>query len=406
MLVSDADSSSNPSFLARKVATPQLDLCQVQRWLSLCESHHGSLCDGNHKLRSFRDKLRFIDIELNNLVSVDSMTELEKENIRYVTLSYVWGKNILFRTLLNNEVELHQPGSLNQHSPETPRLSRTIRDGILLAKSLGFRYIWVDSLCIIQDDQEDWKVQASLMDQIYGNSSLNICGAGGDHADFGLLGTTHTPREFTQPMAKVGDAELLVVKPVESRIRASPWNSRAWTFQERILSPRSLILVDDRVYFQCRKATWSEEVDLETTESVWSLEMRESPLQAFDKIPIRQYADYVNLYTKRNLSFASDRLLAFEGIAAMLSTGMASSMLYGLPRAYFDWAMLWDSAERSEMTDTSKMIKKTTLPTWSWCGWSGGAEWRLSMVDKTLLDMHEWLANHTWINWYCFDEVD
>ncbi|KAK8093880.1 hypothetical protein PG997_000565 [Apiospora hydei] len=241
------------------------------------------------------------------------------------------------------------------------------------------------------------------MDQIYGNSSLNICGAAGNNANFGLLGTAHSPRQFVQPMANLGGMTMSVVKPVESRIRDNHWNTRAWTFQERILSPRSLILVDDRVYFQCRKVTWSEEVDLETIEYIWSLEMRESPLQAFDKIPIRQYSDYVKLYSRRNLTKASDKLIAFDGIAASLKIALTSSMLYGLPRAYFDWAMLWDKAERGDMIEDSG---RAVLPTWSWCGWNGGSEWRLSMIDKTLLDLHDWLENHTWIVWHYYDEIE
>ncbi|KAK7978217.1 hypothetical protein PG996_004264 [Apiospora saccharicola] len=389
MLVSDGENTGIPSFLSREIASSQIDVSQAK----ICEDHHGSLCNDNHFSSSLGDHLRFVDVELGNLVEVRSMERTEKENLRYATLSYTWGaQKTVSMTISRNYDSLKKSGSLSLR-PDAPfLLSPTIRDGTALAKSLGFRYVWIDALCIIQDSFQDWKSTAPLMHELYGNSSLNICGAAGDNANVGLLGTTYTPRQVLQPIAQMSGM----------RIRDSTWNTRAWIFQERILSPRALIVVEDRVYFLCRKVTWPEDVDLETTDSIWSLEMHESPLQAFKKIPVRQYSDYVKLYSERRVTMVRERLMAFDGIATSLSTALASSFLYGPPCAYFDWAMLWDRAEASDRIKDSGSV---VLPSWSWCGWVRGSEWRLSMADKTLLDLHDCLENHTWIIWYYIDEA-
>lgn len=396
MLSSDENSTRSPSFLARIVPNSQIDLSRVQRQLGICETHHGRLCHGGHSSTFLDDHLlRFIDVKSGNLV-VGDRDMREKHDFRYATLSYAWGPERNLMTLKDNLGALHQPGSL---SSDSPLLLRTIRDGIELTRSLGIPYIWIDALCIVQDDEYNKGPAIMMMDKTYGNSSLNICAATGYSGD-NIRETVFTPRETRLPIAQLMDMKLSAVMPIESRIQGSLWNMRAWTFQERILSPKSPIFVDDRVYFQCRQVTWSEEVDLETTDSIWSLEMRDSPLQAFDRIPILQNFDYVKLFTKRHLNFPKDKLAAFAGIAANLSNSLASPMLFGITSAYFEWAMLWDRAEKGGMIEDSDYIEDSDhigfLPSWSWYGWLRGSEWRLSMIDKTLLDLHGWLQNHTW----------
>lgn len=117
-----------------------------------------------------------------------------------------------------------------------------------MAKSLGFRYLWVDSLCIQQDDEQDKKRLIGLMDKIYGSSVLTICVTSGDHANAGLPGICQ-PRELFQDLGRCAGMDLLIVRLVEDRITDSTWNTRAWTFQERLLSNRCLVFADDRVFF-------------------------------------------------------------------------------------------------------------------------------------------------------------
>src|SRR3569833_2313160 len=185
------------------------------------------------------------------------------------------------------------------------------------------------------------------------------------------------PREAVQPVARVGALELTVVRPVESLIEKSSWNSRAWTFQERMLSRRSLIFTQDRVFFQCRASTWSEEIDSESSHKTWTLEMVRSPVQNFSKHPVRLFLDCVELYSSRRLTHWADRLIAFNGMEAVLCPPLRAAPFYGLPDSYFDFALLWERKTPSPRLPHAY----AAFPSWSWCGWEGACTWRMSMVS-------------------------
>jgi len=239
------------------------------------------------------------------------------------------------------------------------------------------------------------------MDTIYGNSVFTICAASGSDAMAGLPGALPQSRNLIQQSERCGSLNLMVVRPVESAIRKTTWNTRAWTFQERLMSKRSLIFVDSRVVFQCRKATWSEEMDYEAQHPTWNLDMVGSPFALFKENPLRRYSSFVELYSSRRLTHLSDKLAAFSGMEATLRGPLAASFHYGLPDSYFDWALLWElkPKERSKGYEVDRKHREI-FPSWSWSGWDGGVEWRHPTTSGVLLHVHEWLVKHTWIIWY------
>ncbi|KAI6090312.1 heterokaryon incompatibility protein-domain-containing protein [Hypoxylon rubiginosum] len=348
---------------------------------------------------SLPSRTRYIDLNRQCLVHLSDLSLDEQATFSYATLSYVWGSRSSLR-LLEGNIDKFRHGGLG---PDTDKLPTTIRDAMILVQEIGIHYIWVDALCIIQDSRHDWEATAPLMDAVYGNSTLNICAASGSGSIAGISGSPLTPRAASQAVADVCGMRMTVVKSVESRIENTHWNTRAWTFQERIVSQRSVIFVDERLFFQCSRATWSEDVHCETGENIWSLEMVDSPMQNFSKNPVRQYADLVELYTPRKVTVPSDRLVAFEGIASVLSFPLSSTMIYGLPNSYFEWALLWENKEAGVRGQGRDRYSDSLFPSWSWCGWEGGAMWRLSTVSGTLINLHDWLSNHSWVAWYYGD---
>ncbi|KAK2048940.1 hypothetical protein LZ31DRAFT_538734 [Colletotrichum somersetense] len=271
----------------------------------------------------------------------------------------------------------------------------------ILVKSLGFRFIWVDALCILQDDTTDAERIIPMMDVIYGNSALNICAAAGNSSSQGIPGSPGSQRAAWQPRAVCAGLELVATKTIEGLIENSVWNSRAWTFQERMLARRSMIFVDNRVFFQCRQATWSEEVCSEAPTSSWTLEMIRSPLKSFEKNPVRLYLECVELFSGRLLTYQADRLPAFEGMSAVLCPPLRAFLFYGLPDSYFDFALLWE--KKVSGPRVKECSDRHLYPSWSWSGWHGTSVWRLPMISGTLLNLHEWLECHTWVVWYKLD---
>ena len=114
-----------------------------------------------------------------------------KEN--YTALSYIWGNTAMFKTTKRNRKTLQEDGVLNRdHEPSIPA---TVRDAILLTAEIGVPYLWVDSLCIVQDDDDSRNIHLSSMAAIYANTSVTLIAAAGedvDHGILGVLGGSHT----------------------------------------------------------------------------------------------------------------------------------------------------------------------------------------------------------------------
>lgn len=168
---------------------------------------------------------------------------------KYIALGYVWGKGKPYTTKLSNIMLHRTPSGLGRNLEELPRV---FHDAFNLVRCLGVRYIWIDSLCIVQDSSRSWNLNSRVMDLIYGNALMTICAADGIDLSIGLRAMHPNEHEAPQISADcTPEVRLMVSRPPEIGIRASEWNTRAWTFQERLLSKRCLISTEGRVYFQC-----------------------------------------------------------------------------------------------------------------------------------------------------------
>ncbi|KAI3550333.1 hypothetical protein CSPX01_01931 [Colletotrichum filicis] len=394
LLATEPHTTWDKTFLARRISPHQADVSLLRRWLDICRTHHGSGCQPSppDEVFSLLENLKFIDLDEEKIVTSARGGVRVTE---YATLSYVWGGTQPLILTKENVFEYSSKGSLG---PNTPGLPNTVRDAMMLVKALGIKYIWVDALCILQDDTEEKFRVVPMMDRVYGHSILTICAAAGSGSHHGIPGSPSTPREARQPKVRCNGIDLVTTKTVEGLVENTMWNSRAWTFQERMLSKRSMIFVENRVFFQCRHATWSEEVFSEVLTPSWTLEMIRSPLKSFEKNPVRLYLECVELFSGRLMTLQSDRLPAFEGMAAILSPPLRANLFYGMPDSYFDFALLWE--KKIYGLRLEDLGGRSRYPSWSWSGWHGASTWRLSMVSGILLNLHEWLKSHTWVVWY------
>jgi hypothetical protein len=142
-------------------------------------------------------------------------------------LSYVWGDVPNFRLTKANMRELLIVGSIEAVWDMLPR---TIRNAIDLTNSLGLHYLWVDALCLLQNDHEDLQLGVSVMDYIYEWSLLTIIAASGHNADAGLPGVHEGSRKVSELAldVKIG-ISLGVYTGFEQLLKYSVYNSRAWT---------------------------------------------------------------------------------------------------------------------------------------------------------------------------------
>lgn len=157
-----------------------IDMRFVKERIVTCITEHGALGACSHG-KALGWPLYLIDVELGCLVPAQAEFE-------YIALSYVWGGVSSLQAKLENLQVLQVPGVLLNHSDLYLQIPRTIRDTMGLVAVLGKRYLWVDCLCICQDDKDSKHSQLQIMGDIYQNAFLTVIAADGWDANHGLRG--------------------------------------------------------------------------------------------------------------------------------------------------------------------------------------------------------------------------
>jgi hypothetical protein len=227
MLANDVPSPSKTSFL--RLVGDQIDFKMVRNWLWLCQKWHGSACDKTEKFVSQIDDPATNIPHFRLIDTKDNCVVLAPKGSTYVALSYVWGKIDPLRLLKTNVEKLATPGSLLLPENNTG-VPVTIRDAMEVVQKLHLRYLWVDSLCIVQDDNgpDGSKMGAiSKMDLVYGGAYLTIMAATGIDANTGLPGLSPGTRRASQPVEEIYPGLRLGCMTTS---RQTPvYFTRAWT---------------------------------------------------------------------------------------------------------------------------------------------------------------------------------
>ncbi|PVH88185.1 HET-domain-containing protein, partial [Cadophora sp. DSE1049] len=236
-----------------------------------------------------------------------------------MSLSHCWGLEQIITTTTNTLQERKVGIKLSD-------LSKTFRHAVEITRGLGIRYLWIDSLCIIQDDMKDWEVESAKMADVYMNSQLNIAathsssGKGGCFAERWSLdneeleykiyvrNALHVAHDhFTRSMDYTNTMEL-----------ASPLLSRAWVFQERLLSVRTLHFHAEELIWECGSGISCECSRLEDYQG------------ATESQVLDIWLELVREYCSLKLTKQIDRLTALSGLASRVATRLSGEYLAGL----------------------------------------------------------------------------
>ncbi|KAL9075847.1 MAG: hypothetical protein Q9157_003857 [Trypethelium eluteriae] len=255
------DDKHTSSLLRGRLVDEEPDIAMVRNWIKQCQTIHGESCKDTYlHIRERQRDLLVIDVETNCLAPL-------QEDLPYVTLSYVWGSANRTTTLKSNVHLFSQPNGLLKKG-----LPKTISNALEVTKALGYRYLWVDALCIVQDDDVSKKRMIESMDSVYGNSAITLVAATGEHADAGLSGWDKTCRKLPWEDVETirSDFRIGLVSFFENEIEDSPYSRRSWTYQEEILSSRCLVFMNGRIFFYCRAALWREDLMAESEKIVFA----------------------------------------------------------------------------------------------------------------------------------------
>lgn len=272
----------------------------------------------------------------------------------YLTLSHCWGSG---RSVLKTTTE-----TLRAHKKHIPwsALPRTFQDAVLLTRSLGFRWLWIDALCIQQDDVAE-KLEASLhMDKIFKNSFLTIAATSAPESHDGLFPPKSQPfkiqatdskgsvskifvREqpshysFKAPFnegAHMNDWELPFNPSAEANLQ-TPLLKRAWAYSERLLSPRVLHFTKSEMILECREAYQCECGRID--DSTFDSRTTDSVKQEFGRVAAGAGSPRETVSRKGN----NNRIDRADSLASQLAATSLTDIAQGLTKKREEALQLW-----------------------------------------------------------------
>lgn len=315
---------------------------------------------------------------------------------QYLALSHCWGKPRFLTTTTAN-IDKHKICVSMSDMPQN------FQDAVIVARRLGFRYLWIDSLCIIQDSESDWLNESVKMGSIYANSSLTIAASSAAKSGDGFL-LHKNPLEITPyecvvalPSAECGLAHPWHINspaPItyedggfEKGVRSVPLHHRAWVLQERVVSPRTIHYVQDQVLWECTSHA-ATEFDYIQAETLRSPSLGFAPYldgghygqrnthitseKFLSQSPsYRDWYDILMDYTSRSLTHSKDRMPAIWALAQEMQTRTNGTYIGGLWLVELTYGLLFRRTISSSRTTTPAV----DAPSWSWASLETPVVW-------------------------------
>lgn len=325
---------------------------QIRRWMRGCADHHANCV----ALDDVPLPTRLIDVRTPGTYP-DLWLPPKGATGQYVALSYCWGRNQA--KILTQDALDSGPVKFPLHS-----LPLTLRHAMVICRNLGYRYIWIDALCIVQDSRgaEDWRRESAKMNTIYGNAALVIAASAASATDQGIFSPL-VPRASSGCSVpyRTASGQLTVVDVEHYPLQDTPPDAldmRAWALQEALLSKRLVRFGSHQLTWQCR--TLEEHAN--------------GPLINWNRQPpsaVHSWPSIITQYTTRKLTYPSDRLAAIEGYARALSLARPhDDYVAGLWRSSLVPQLLW--YRQHGIPPGPRPAYRA--PTWSWASIDGAVQ--------------------------------
>jgi Heterokaryon incompatibility protein (HET) len=297
---------------------------------------------------------------------------------KYIALSHCWGGKESLCTS-GKTLSMHTRGIPFSHFP------KTFQHAILICRGLGVNYLWIDSLCIIQDLEEDWALQSARMTDVYSNSWVTIAADAATNSNDGFINDERRKikvKRFECPGPGTQDSEVCIRRKgygLQDSFHhhcwtgpaRSPLSLRGWILQESVLAPRILHFTAEELTWEC---TTQSRCECQVQSHRFSSEL---PIKAsINELPFRKkWSLLVEEFSERDLSFQTDRLPAISGLATWMQKSTDASYWAGLWSDDFPGALLWWVLDRKKDVKANRCISTRILPyqapTWSWASVTG-----------------------------------
>jgi hypothetical protein len=391
-------------------------------WVKECIANHPMCPSPSTLLPS-----RVIKVGCEN---IDPMLYISSSNdhAQYTALSHCWGGLHGITTTI---------ATLEERTQGVPMTSlpKTFRDAIVITRRLGIEYLWIDSLCILQDSTDDWTHEAANMAAVYSGAAVVISADAAQNSDEGCFGPYQQgyTRNVSFAIPCVDDQglncqvyarrnqktkhdhELEHICSRDTQPHFPALRRRAWALQERLLSARVLHYGFTELAWECwsqsscectaapKKIDYDEEhMNYRTTmvgTMAGTMALSQPDLtdtQSFEMYRQKHWYNLVEEFTRLDLSYHSDRLVALSGLAAKLQ-GPSGEYICGLWRSDFVQGLLWHTRHIKYSIRPSHRQEAYMAPSWSWASVTGEidrSDYRLYDADDLeILDIKYTLAS-------------
>ncbi|KLU80985.1 hypothetical protein MAPG_00081 [Magnaporthiopsis poae ATCC 64411] len=355
---------------------------RIRRWIKKCDDEHQSCKAGEVTPLP----TRVLDVGASHNTPSDDAVRLWESGGRtglYLALSHCWG---------NSQPLTTTTATLGERKSGIPiaKLPKTFSDAVKVARVLGIRYLWIDSLCIVQDSPSDWEIESSKMAAVYKHAYLTIAAVDSSNAEEGFL----KPRPFRYMTLKIhsrtdkAQATSIYIKssqhPPGSRAIQGPLDSRGWALQEFSMSRRVLRFEAESLVWCCDEGEWNE---MHLDEANFNYEITDLGMMRLKNIFARPdtqswrldgWSHTVRKYTLRKLTFQKDKLPAISGFAAAYAAHTSYTYCAGLWREDIITGLCWRRDRSDDPCEAAAPraapASNYVAPSWSWASVSGAVQ--------------------------------
>ncbi|KAH8808826.1 heterokaryon incompatibility protein-domain-containing protein [Xylogone sp. PMI_703] len=360
-------------------------------WLKECTTHH-SKCNSNLGDPTWYPS-RLLDVGLPSDSNVRlCVTKEEPPSGSYVTLSHCWG------TLPIIQLKKSNITTFKNQIPQS-ELTRTFLEAIQVTRRLGIRYLWIDSLCILQgSDPEsiaDWQQEGPLMEKVYGNCFCCIAATGSKDGREGLfkernVNAIEPVQVRSEWNGKQNQTYTIIDKALWNRnVGNAPLNCRAWVLQERVLSPRVLHFGKDQLLWECREKDACETFPEGFPSFINTFDSRFKGVDLMSdgkRLRIMGSGDrsgdsfngyfiwrrMLEAYSKSALTREEDKLVAISGLVKWMEKVLNDTYIAGLWKKLLPSQLLWTVTYCQPPNRPSSYRPKIyRAPSWSWASVEG-----------------------------------
>lgn len=376
------DTGSAPAIakhISGRCIKPASNLDQAKDWLNDCISNHNH----NQVRAATRPSLLVAVGTADGSASIRIVDGSDADKA-YLAVSYRWGGETLLTTTATFE-PFHT-------SIPWKQLPQTFQDAIQVARELSIRYMWIDSLCIIQDSLADWETESAKMADIYKGALLTIMAASASDSQGGFFGDRVVMKgSVALPYTDANGATEFSVFVHEAlpsfydstRTGAFPLFQRGWVFQERLMSTRKLIFGEDQKYWECDGVVLSESnirsrshfahgrMKINAAFRIFSNPLSKEADMDGPASPRVLWKNLVEDYSECALTYQTDRLPALSGLARTFAQQFGGSYAAGLWQDQMPCNLMW-----CPLNQSSREINKGEYyaPSWSWASVKGAVQ--------------------------------